>query len=375
MVDTPTMSRPLTVSMTPAFMMPGDMLLRAQLRCLSEQAAKDFTVLIVDHHYSKRVGYMDELRAKYKLDIVHVPYAPNPHVGKRLDCAIFNAPYLYSESPRIVRYSCWRFVKPDFTKVCLESPTNVDFYFHSVKAPSLEYAHPKTDHNMLVWDMASDRVNWAEMPVKHSDPGATWGTASDSDEPAGLFRRNCYGNYLVFRDQWLAINGCEEAITSCVHWEDQDFCIRARNARMVCTRKHGLLYRLNHHYGGFAGRANIPPDQEFKKPCDACAKAYDVLEPNRFDLKKRVAAGELDLFADGTVWVCKTCLFAGPVYHANEAEYLDVIENKKRTQSNTIAEYKLGRRLRRLAGDMDRKPLARKIEIFNESYSSERYYQ
>lgn len=369
------MSRPLTVSMTPAFLEPGDMLLRAQLRCLSEQIAKDFTVLIVDHHFYKRVGYMDELRNKYKLDITHIPYRPNQHVAKKLDCQIFNGPYLYSESPRLVRYSCWRFVKPDFTKVCLESPTNVDFYFHSVKAPAPEYAHPKTDHNMLVWDMASDRVNWAEMPAKASEPGATWTKESDVDEPVGLFRLNCYGNYMIFRDQWLNINGCEEAFTNSVHYEDMDFCIRARNARMVCTRKSHKLYRAHHQYGSHSGRANIPPDQEFKKPCAACEAAYHVLEPKRFDIAERADRGEIELIQSMGIWVCKTCTLCGPIYSRGCNEHTEFIQDAKIVRSNIVPKYKLGRNLRILAGDMDGKSIPDKWKIFNDSYANERYYQ
>lgn len=369
------MSRPLTVSMTPAFYQPGDMLLRAQLRCLSEQTAKDFTVLIVDHHFSKRKGYMGELADKYKLEIVHVPYMPNPHVAKKIDCQIFNAPYCYSESPRIVRYSCWRFVRPDFTKVCLESPTNVDFRFHSIEAASPAQAHPDTRHNTAIWDMGSDVVNWNEVPTKSGQPGATWGPDSDTDEPAALFRKNCYGNYCVSRKDWLSINGCEEAATNSVHYEDMDFCIRARNAGLLCSRKSHTLYRFDHLYGSHSGRANIPPDHEFKTPCPACETAYHVLEPNRFDIQSRVSRGEIELLLQHCVWVCKTCTLCGPIYSTGCHEHTNWIEQQKIVRSNIISKFKLGRNLRILTGDLDGKSLPDKVKIFNGSYSNPRYYQ
>lgn len=369
------MSRPLTVSMTPAFLFEGDWLLRAQLRCLSEQVAKDFDVVIIDHHYSKRAGYMPELAIHYKLNITHIPYKPNTFVAKKLDCSIFNAPYCYSESPRIVRYSCWRFVRPDFTKICLESPTNVDFRFHSVHPTSPVNTHPDTDHNTDIWNKMSDVVNWDKIPEHAKIAGATWGKDSDIDAPVELFPTNCYGNYMVFRDQWLDINGCEEAFTNTAHYEDMDFCIRARNKGMVCSRKAHKLYRLHHWYGNHSGRANIPPDHQFKHNCPACEQACQTLEPTRFDIKNRAAKGEIDLLDEHGVWVCKTCLLCGPVYHADCGEHLTGhVAKKKIIKSNIIPKYKLGRNLRILAERMGGNSLQDKVFIYNDSWSNDRYY-
>jgi hypothetical protein len=368
------MIMPLTVSLTPAFFYPGDFLFKAQLRCLSEQANKDFGVLVVDAHYSKRKDYMPELAAHYKLAITHVPYAPNTRVAKTLDCQIFNAPYLYSESPRIVRYSCWRFVRPDFTDACLNSKTNVDFRFHSCEAPTKELQHPETRHNVAIWDMNSDVVHWDKVPTKAGMPGATWGHDSDVDEPAGLFRRNCYGNYMVFRDQWLSINGTNEAVFSLAHYEDMDFCVRARNANLQCSRKAGKLVRMDHYYGSYSGRANITPDVEFKRPCPACEKAAYTLEPNRFDWPRRASVGEIELFERDRAWVCKTCFLCGPMYSKDPVEHMGAIESRGITQAPILTKYKIGRNLRILAGDMDGKSLQEKVEIFERSYSDERYY-
>lgn len=350
-------------------------MLRAQLRCLAEQSNKDFDVFIIDPHFSKRSSYMGELASKYRLNIRHLPYHPNTRVAKMLDCQIFNAPYLFSESPRIVRYSCWRFVRPDFTDACLTSQTNVDFRFHSCEAPTKELQHPETRHNVAIWDMTSDVVHWDKVPTKAGMPGATWGHDSDVDEPAGLFRRNCYGNYMIFRDQWLAMNGTNEAVFSLAHFEDLDFCVRARNAEMQCTRKAGKMARLDHFYGGFSGRANIKPDVEFKKPCPACEKAAYTLEPNRFDWPRRAAVGEIELFERDRAWVCKTCFLCGPMYSKDPVEHLGQIEARKITQAPILSRYKIGRNLRILASDMDGKSLSEKVEIFERSYHDERYFQ
>jgi hypothetical protein len=363
--------KPLTVAMTPSFFYEGDNLLRAQLRCLSKQKTKDFNVLLVDSHYSKRKSYSRELAEHYGLDIIHVPYQPNLRVAKKLDCAVFNAGYCYSESPRIVRLSCWRFVRPDFTEICLNSTTNTDFRFHNCEAASPEFAHAETDHNTQIWNTDSDEVRWDNVPARSNSPGARWGPDSDVDEPARLLPSNCYGNVMIFRDQWLSLNGCEETFTNTVHYEDIDFCIRARRADLQGCRVAHKMYRLHHRYGSHSGRANISPDYAFLEPCGACAAALYVLEPTRFDIQARRARGEIDVREGDGVWVCRECLLCGPLYSENPAEHL---HTHSRTRALVLPEYKIGRNLNTLVADMDGKSVEEKVEIFTRSWEDQRYY-
>lgn len=362
--------KPLTVAMTPSFFYEGDNLLRAQLRCLSEQKAKDFDVLLVDSHYSKRKTYSRELAEHYGLNIIHVPYQPNTRVAKKLDCAVFNAGYCYSESPKIVRLSCWRFVRPDFTEVCLNSTTNVDFRFHNCEARAQEFAHPETDHDTEIWKTDSDEVRWDAVPPTSSSPGARWWRDSDADEPEQLLPSNCYGNVMIFRDQWLALNGCEETFTNTVHYEDVDFCIRARRAGLRGKRVAHKMYRLHHRYGAHSGRSNVSPDYAFLEPCAACAAALYVLEPQRFDLRAREGRGEIAVL--GGVWVCRECLLCGPYYNSDPAEHL---HTHGRTRSLVLPEYKIGRNLNTLVADMDGKRVEEKVEIFARSWEDSRYYE
>lgn len=370
------MSYPLTVAMTPSFRYgaDGDWLLRAQLRCLSEQKFKDFDVVLIDSHYNKRVSYIPELAKHYNLTLVHVPYQPNLRVAKRLDCAVFNAPYLFSESPRIVRYSCWRFVTPDFTEACIKAKHSVDFWFHNCEPPTRDSMHPVTNHDARIWNMRSDVVNWDLIPKKAGDPGAAWTAHSDRDEPVQAFPLAAYGNYCVPREDWFKINGCDEAIFSSEHWEDQDFCLRANMAGLKCERRHGIVKRLHHLYGGEAGRANERPDfGEFKRVCDDCEAVEYTPKPNRRELLRRIGNG--DVWANGRAWICKKCLYCGPVFHADEGEYMNHLRKNKITTSNVIPKFKLGRNLRRLADDMDGKSLQEKVAIFNASYEMDKYYQ
>ena len=363
----------LTVGMTPSFFFEGDWLLRAQLKTLSEQEDKDFDVYLIDSHYTKRKSLVPEYSQIYGLNIVHVPYTPNLHVAKRLDCAIFNAPYMFSESPKIVRLSCWRFVRPNFTRICNEAPCSTDFYFHNCSPKSPEDTHPQTNHSVSIWDMHSDRVHWDEIP-KLDQPGCHWSWHSERDEPPQMMPANCYGNYMVPRSTWLKLNGCNEVFTNNEHWEDQDFCLRARNMGVQCQRKSHVMYRLHHYYGGYAGRSNIPTDFEFKKPCESCNLAQQVPKPNRYDIKKRLAKGEIEVFEREKIWVCKTCHLASAAFHDDEGEATTNITKQGFVKSTIMPKYKLGRNLSILAADMDGKSLSEKVEIYKDSWTNGRYY-
>ena len=366
------MTYPLTVSMTPAFYSPGDWLLKAQLRCLSEQTNKDFDVYVIDPHYSKRVNLIPELAVHYRLALVHIPYKPNVHIAKRLDCAVFNAAYCYSESPRIVRYSCWRFVRPDFTDICLTESTNVDFYYHDCSPPTRNTAHPETNHNTDIWNFGSDEVHWNMVP-ESGQPGASWGP--DRRQPAQFMPPNCYGNYMIFRDQWLRINGCNEVFTNNEHYEDVEFCIRARNARMQCSRVPSQMYRLQHRYGSYSGRANAPPDWSFKSPCRECQAAHQVESPNRYDLKNRLAKGQIEILPDQKAWICKTCFLSGSEWYSDPGEHTSFVARSRLIRATILPKYKIGRNLRILTEDMDGKRLVEKIAIFNDSWDDPKYYQ
>lgn len=361
---------PLTVSMTPSFLMEGDSLFKAQLRCLSEQEFKDFDVYVIDPHFEKRKSYMPELAAHYNLNIKHVPYIPNLQNARIIDCSIFNAAYCYSESPRIVRYSCWRFVRPNFTRICVESEVNCDFYFHSIEPSSINGYNPATGHNTDIWDFGSDEVHWDKMP-KCGEKGATWTYHSEVDADATLFPKNAYGNYMVFRKDWLALNGCNESFVS-THFEDICFTLRARNLGLMCKRNALVMYRMHHQYGSHSQRSNIPVDYPTKKPCEQCVKASHITEPIRFDLDRRIEAGEVDVFDN--IWVCKTCALSGAVYHADCGEYTTGIEISGQTHAPIIPKYKIGRNLNTLVADMDGKTLEEKIEIYTDSWTNSKYY-
>jgi hypothetical protein len=365
--------RNLTVGMTPSFFFEGDFLFKAQLKCLSEQKYKDFDVYAIDPHYSKRKDLVPQYANQYKLNIVHIPYMPNTHIAKRLDCAIFNAPYMYSESNRIVRLSCWRFVTPDFTDICAESKSNCDFYFHNCSPKNQNDIHPDTGHSISIWNMNSDNVNWCSIP-KINESGCSWTEHSEANEKEQLMPLNCYGNYMIFRNEWLEINGCDEVFTNNEHWEDQDFCLRARKFGSRCARFSKKMFRLHHYYGSHSGRSNIVPDHVFKKPCEACDRAQYTYEPNRFDIKNRIKNGEIEIFEEDQIWVCKKCHLSSTIWHKEVYESYKFIENKSSYKSNIISKYKIGRNLQILAEDMRGKTIQEKVEIYNDSWTNGRYY-
>ncbi len=136
------------------------------------------------------------------------------------------------------------------------------------------------------------------------------------------------------------------------------------------------MYRMHHLYGSHSGRSNILPDWgKFMDPCEECQKVEHNPKPDRRDLKRRIAKGDLLTFGYNRTWVCKTCYYCGPIFHADEAEYWKTLDTYHYTRSNILPMVKLGRNLEVLAHDMDGKSLGQKVEVFNDSWTNAKYFQ
>jgi hypothetical protein len=92
-----------------------------------------------------------------------------------------------------------------------------------------------------------------------------------------------------------------------------------------------------------------------------------------FDVRKN--SGELEIFENIMMWVCKDCKLSGPYYNYDSAEYNDYIKHNKLIKAPIINKYKIGRNLQILMEDMDKtSSIENKIEIYNNSWDNERYY-
>lgn len=381
--------------MTPSFWDDEQILLRAQLKCLSLQTCKDFDLWLIDPHYQKRKNIIPELAAKFRLDIKHVPYAPNTRIAKHYDCAIFNAPYCYSKARIIARYSCYRFARPTFIEAIAGLPdgVNADFYMHAVghdiSVPGVDVS-PEAKHR-LVWDFNSEDYNWDLVPVSSGyddnhkfcgDPSlclGNWPKFMDKDAPPAVVPLNIYGNIAWRRDQWMQLNGTNEVITNASHWEDLDFDCRAQNAKQMVARFAHLLYRHFHYYGKLNQRSTIPVDVPFKPFCDECRK---ILIDNGGDVgfghqvNMGLKSFRLRHYYQHRAWVCSECLLSGPVYDETGLDhYFFHLQDMGITRAPILSNELIGRNLLTVANEMDKvSSLSSKVDIYNDSWVNPKFY-
>jgi hypothetical protein len=85
---------------------------------------------------------------------------------------------------------------------------------------------------------------------------------------------------------------------------------------------------------------------------------------------------EIDLYEDGSVWVCRSCGLSGPIWRESEATYTDHLRNVGKTRATILPDVKIGRNLRVLTCDMDRyDTVADKFEVYQRSWTDDRYYE
>ena len=86
----------------------------------------------------------------------------------------------------------------------VEAPpgVNLDFYANTI--------HPSTPDDQerfnRIWNESMDHLDWNEIPLSHKDPLASWTYHSDLDTEITLMPSNCWGNTMVWRENWLRIN-------------------------------------------------------------------------------------------------------------------------------------------------------------------------
>lgn len=378
--------------MTPAFFDKEHILLRAQLKCLSLQTVKDFDVCMIDPHYLKRKDIIPELAERFGLDIKHVPYTPNTRIAKRFDCSIFNAAFLFSDAEVNARFSCYRFVRPNYVETILSAPPGVNVDFHMLAVgPCAKDGPEKYEKHKEVWDFNGEDVNWDAVPKSSSygsdgqplenpeNPAASWFPESDLDTDVIPVPMNCYGNIAWIRSKWLEINGTNEVITNASHWEDLDFDSRANRAGHVVVRRTGILYRLFHMYGGFSQRSNVEVDVPLKPSCSGCDRLLGNTHDGEYGsrLEDLMSSGKIDEYESILAWVCKTCLLSGPIYGATGImPYFEGLAQRGIVRAPTVKDHMIGRNLQALADKMDSEAtLQGKVGVFNDSWDNPYYYE
>lgn len=382
---------PISVSMTPSFYDENHILLQAQLKCLSNQTVKDFDVYLIDPHFQKRKNIIPELASKYKLDIKHIPYVPNIHISKLIDCSIFNAGYCYSTSPINVRYSCYRFVRPTFIETILNAPKNIniDFYYLAIGPDTKETKNNITPSNhKRIWNFESDDIDWNKIPtLAQSNNFESMSLFSWNNYQQYIFDTdiidvpvNLYGNIAWNRDQWLSINGTNEVITNFSHWEDLDFNTRSKLADHKVVRRIDQMYRLYHIYGNYSQRSNVQVDVPLRNICEKCMSVFHNHGDHDYEMKlnNRIKNNDYYMYYDNHIWICKTCKLSGPVYTGERGidYYLSYIRNQKLINSPIIKDHLIGRNLKILSEKMDKETtIKNKFEIYNDSWKNYYYYE
>ncbi|MAE81235.1 MAG: hypothetical protein CMB80_00760, partial [Flammeovirgaceae bacterium] len=387
---------PVSVSMTPAFWDDDQLLLKSQLKCLSDQTVDYFDVWMFDSHYEKRKDIVPELADRYSLDIKHVPYIPAIHISKKHDCSIFNAAFVYSPSPMNVRLSCWRFVTPTFIETIMSAPrgVNVDFYFLNVGPDYGETTKGLVESNhKRVFDFDREEIDWSFIPERSASlpdgskilelPNSlgNWPEEFDTDSEIMDAHHGMCGNIAWNREQWIYdLNGTNEVITNASHWEDMDFGNRARLAGHRIIRRTRQMYRLHHMYGSYQHRSNVETDYPYIFNCSRCDWTYNEdFDKMALKLIERRDLGEIEFFEDCVAWVCKHCLLSGPIIKDTGehpiVQYFNDVEEYNGARSPVIKKYKIGRNLPVLVEKIDKEiTLQGKFDVFNDSWENEYYY-
>jgi len=95
-----------------------------------------------------------------------------------------------------------------------------------------------------------------------------------------------------------------------------------------------------------------------------------------FEMREKIK--EIKLYRDVNIWSCNKCGLTGAMWgwENGEADYTDNIKINGLYKATVLKDIKVGRNLRRLVNDMDKKSsLQDKIEMYNLSWAEDKYYE
>lgn len=340
-----------------------------QLNSLANQTCKSFNLLFVDPHCSdQRKLKIEEFQKKFGIKSLYFPYQRDPH-PRTWDWAIMNVPFMLMENSHILRYQQHRIIHKKLIEEVIKSEENKGFQrfnceFNETLFPLMndEKGHLTSGYNKL--------------PIEYSLKESCFTgeiTSSIQNDPG-----SCYGDWCLKIEDFLKINGVDEATTAVYHFEDIDF-----NLRWDIARDIGLLSPVKMFFGlmgYFDGKLRNKNVKSIKKTayeieCINCKKySYDFIwRMNEGD----IAEGEFENIGIkfGKEWFkCKECgiviLKAGKPHFSAFKDRM--IQEKVFKASIGVGNY--GRDLNKIRSDvLNTNDFNQKVEIINNSWTNQNY--
>jgi hypothetical protein len=266
--------------------------LQSQLKWLSEQRYKEFTVIAMDSFYHKN-KYQPWINVKYPFKFYHVPIVHNIRISKRCDYSIKNNLALLSPTKEFIFLSDTSYPSPLFTKIIADSLLkNEGVAFDSYTL--LYTAYDANKHTVNLKGVTEHRSN-----------------------PSILFDRRTF---------FYVLNGFDEATTYAYEAESiiERLYFAGESVKPITGKLHHILHNPDSNdFGKF-----------WRKPCEKCCNLFPRW---KFDLTMDTGEfpkkGDQDYIEQMTsydrglgikVFECPNCGFCGSV---NPTKFKELIAN------------------------------------------------
>jgi len=343
------------------------------LASLKNQNNDNFSLLFIDPFImGKRKDKIYNFEKETGIQSFYFPYQRDFR-PRHYDWGIMNVPFILWENGRVFRYQQNRLISDTLIQeinntkninIGLKRKITYDINFPPMNDCNFHITISEADHRIDYF------VNYFKDLSCFKPMNISW---QKSDDPS-----SSYGDWIINIEDFLAINGVDEAMTTIHHFEDIDFNMRWNIAKRSGKVRgfdivNGLMIYMD---GSHRSQSKTIAKSSFNKECFACSGSnyhWDDLV-NKSNDTNFSEINYLGLI-NGKEWFsCKEC---GIVFPRIGHSHFSAIEDRVHRDKNyyaTIGVNGYGRNLISIRNDVLNATWDDKVSIINNSWGNPKYY-
>jgi hypothetical protein len=348
---------------------------REQLDSLRNQTDQEFSILFVDPHRDpKRKELLGEFQRTSGIESFYFPYELDCH-PRKWDEAIMNLPYFLLEKGRVFRYQQFRVPSQNLIEFVNSTKENIGF-IRDIEVSGKIYPLEE-DCSLTINDQFSNpdfTGPRSYSSVEYFKEKSCFVSEKQRSLPQ-LSPSASYGDHVIEVEEYLLMNGVDEALTATIRVDDLDLNYRwgtAIGEGLVSTfilAEEFLVY-----FGHDKRKPVINAEKSKRPPCPLCEEFSWISDQIGYRMATNIKGYEYLGYLNHFEWFkCKTCGIVIPRALASNQHIWETKTKKVIRASIGIEGY--GRDLRVLREDvLNAETYEKKIDLINNSWNNARYY-
>ncbi len=344
-----------------------------QLEALKNQSYREYTLIFIDPHQDHdRKDILEQFARDTNIQTIYFPYErdSHPRIG---DVAIMNVPYLLSEKSKIFRYQQYRIMNEDTLKLLFSSKYSCGCMRHEIIANNAIFPPDRSRSYLLDGYFTNNIINEVIHfdHKKHIFYSNIKKIFQDRTGPS-------FGDWAIKSDEYLALNGIDEAATAYHRIDDIELQSRWSYANSINIVDEFEIYTCLMAYFKTSQRSEAKKINKYKH--EACEKCKYFIDSDEYiqmnnEYNNNINGYKFHGMIQGYDWfTCETCGMVVPRF--GNSKFMDDRIRKYNKVKSSVGILGYGRNLESIRNDtLNAKDIDEMIEVINHSWENKKYFE